>query len=100
MTIFSTNLFVANALSGWNGFDGMYNMMGGYGVFGWGFMIFFWILVILGIVYLMRLISEKNEPEKNEPVKLEKSAMDILKERYAKGEINKEEFDAKKKDLM
>ncbi len=94
MTIFSTNLSVTNALSGWNNFDGMYSMMGGYGFFGWGFMILFWILVLFGIVYLMRLISEKNETGKEE-----KSAMDILKERYAKGEINKEEFEEKKKDL-
>ncbi|MDE1875123.1 MAG: SHOCT domain-containing protein [Patescibacteria group bacterium] len=28
------------------------------------------------------------------------NAMNVLKERYAKGEISKEEFEAKKKDLM
>lgn len=59
------------------------------------FMIVFWILIILGIVYLVRLIigAEKRGAR-------EDSALDILKKRYANGEITKEEFEEKKKDII
>ncbi len=62
--------------------------------FGWLFMTIFWILVILGIIYLVRKItaSTKNEGR-------EETALDILKKRYAKGEITKEEFDRMKEDI-
>lgn len=68
----------------------------GWGMgFGWLFMTIFWVLVILGIIYLVKKIavSTKNEEQ-------EETALDILKKRYAKGEITKEEFDRIKDDLM
>ena len=54
------------------------------------FMALFWGVVIYSLVYLFRNIQ--NHHKNQDPI-------NILKERYAKGEITKEEFDSMKKDL-
>ncbi len=60
---------------------------------GWGWII--GLLVIVLIVWLViKLVGQNNATGHSE-----KSPLDILKERYAKGEIDKEEFEKRKKDL-
>lgn len=72
-------------------------MMGDYyygHMFGWGggiFMLIFWVAVILIIVWAIQSVGDSGGRTR--------SAQDILKERYAKGEINKQEYEEKKKDL-
>mgnify|MGYP001562817451 FL=1 len=60
--------------------------------FGAVFMIAFWSLIIWAVVNLVRHFGGH---AKGEHVR----AIEILKERYAKGEISKEQFDTIKKDL-
>lgn len=75
-----------NGYGGW----GAGNMMGWYG--GGIVMIFFWVLLIALIVWAVREAGGRNAHHGSQ-------VLNILKERYAKGEISKEEFESKKKDL-
>jgi putative membrane protein len=77
------------------GFMGSYS----YGMMGYGGMLFgllFWILIIVIAYLLIKWLVEQNKTRSAG----EKSALDIAKERYARGEITKEEFEEMKKRLV
>ncbi|MDP1707321.1 MAG: SHOCT domain-containing protein [bacterium] len=76
------------------GFNGDYgwgvgSMMGWFG--GGLMMLVFWVLLIAAIVWLVRELRGHSGGGSR--------ALDVLKERYAKGEISKEEFESKKRDI-
>lgn len=67
-----------------------------WGVWGIGMMLMmllFWVLVVVGLVVAVRWVITKGKNPRSD------AALDILRQRYARGEINKDEFEAKKKDL-
>lgn len=78
-----------------NMMDNGNSWVGGFGMF---FMFIFWIIIIVGIVFLVVWLVNQNS--RKTPISSEKSALDILKERYARGEISKNEFEEKKKGLV
>ncbi|MGE5087815.1 MAG: SHOCT domain-containing protein [Candidatus Levyibacteriota bacterium] len=76
-------------------------MMGGYGWGGgWGFgvvgMLLWWVLIILGIVLLAKWLYRGSRGGGQGTAN---RAMEILRERYARGEIDKQEFEERKRDL-
>ncbi len=75
----------------------MWDYMGSYGWGGMGFgMLLFWGLLIAVVVFLVRSMWGPGASSGRDQ---EKTARDLLKERYARGEIGREEFEQKKRDL-
>lgn len=74
-----------------------HSMMPGAGLFSyggwlaWPLMLIIWILIISGIIWLIKIISSPKGDNKD--------AIDELKSRLAKGEIDKEEFEKIKKEI-
>lgn len=77
----------------WGNFGGGMGHGGvmGYGFgFGWIFMILIWVLIILGIIYLVKYIARSSGSERR--LEDRETAEDIVRKLYASGEITKEEF--------
>ena len=74
----------------WTGFEGM-----GWGWIGLGVvhMVLFWALVIVAFVAIVKWLSGGSTAFE------QTRAIDILKARYAKGELTREQFDQMKREL-
>lgn len=75
-------------------------MMGGWGMgwFGGIFMIVFWILILVGLVFVIKWLIQSTSKGRGDGQGGSR-AIDILKERYARGEIDKSQFESMKHDL-
>ena len=90
------NAFAQRYHGSWLSHPGM-TMGWGMGIFGMIFMIVFWGLIILGVVFLVKWLFGSGNRGANDQSTAR--ALEILKERYARGEIDKDEFEARKQDL-
>ncbi len=75
---------------------GMHPMSGMWGAWGFGMMLMmlvFWGLVIVGLVLGLRWLLTQGRESRSD------TALEILRQRYARGEIDKEEFEARKRAL-
>jgi len=74
----------------------MWHDMGFGGMMWYGWL--FWIIIIGLVVYLIVKLANRSSAGSNNQTN--ETPLDILKKRYARGEISKEEFESKKKDLI
>lgn len=74
----------------WGYWDGWSAWHMGFGML---MMLLFWIAIIAFTIWVVRQIPWSRERE-------ETSALEILKRRYARGEIDKTEYEQRKKDLL
>ena len=100
MSFLALSSRMAFAHGGYGGGWGMGGpgMMGGWGMGWWGFipMLLFWGLIIAGVVFLIKVLAQ-GRAKTGSGFSETSNALEVLKERYARGEITKEEYRQMKK---
>jgi putative membrane protein len=65
---------------------------------GWGVVLMVMVFLVCGVVLSAGMMGLRWFGDRDKPLPKD-SAMDILRERFARGEIDKDEFEAKKRAL-
>ena len=63
--------------------------------FGWIFMILFWALIVLGVAALAKWLFSTVRSANS----ADRRPLDILKERYARSEITRDQYEQMRRDL-
>jgi putative membrane protein len=79
-------------------------MMGfgmGFGLLGGLLMLLFWVVLIVGAVWLVRAIfwNGRRRDWAAQPVEKTQTPLEILAQRYARGEITRDQYEIMKQDL-
>lgn len=80
-------------------------IMGNGGMMSWGMGLWMflgmvlWVLLLVALILLVVWVVRQFSGVAVSPPPREDSALEILRKRYARGEISKEEFEEKKRDL-
>jgi len=72
----------------------------GFGILGLLLMVFFWGGLIALVIWLVRSIFPVSQPTAKTSSGIEPDALEILGERYARGEITREQYEMIKQDLQ
>jgi putative membrane protein len=76
-------------MGGWDHMMGF----GGYGG------IFMWLIIIIVVAVILYLVLNRNLSPGSPRAGTRESPLEVLKRRYAEGEITKEEFDRMKREI-
>lgn len=72
--------------------------MMGYDSWSWGSMLFIWAaLLVVGTLLAVRLLNRDRDADRTKPTE---TPLEIIRARYAKGELTKAQFVEMKKDLL
>ncbi len=80
------------------GYGPHWDFMGGFGLVHLLIWVVILAAIVAGIVWLVRALAARDDRQMS-PLR-RSSGLDILEERYARGEINREEYLQKKTDIL